>query len=193
MNIRQSKLIIGLVLVMGLTGFAQSSNLSVQKNEDTHPTAVATVAQVAKPPKESGRRPFQARGFVGPQGGGVDSSAMAIPAGKRLVIEHISAISRCPVGFRMELQLYSYYDNNADGVGDVQDITFHRITLTDQGVYNGMAVATANHKVLIFADEQIGNSHFHLGVQGQLDGTTTGFTQGQVTITGYLEDLPTAP
>lgn len=193
MNITRTKLIIGLVILMSLTGFAQSSNSSAQKNEDLHPTAVATVAQVAKLSKESERRPFQARAFVGPQSGGVDSSSMPIPAGKRLVIENISAISRCPVGFRMELQLYSYYDNNGDGVGDVQDITFHRLTLTDQGVYNGMVVATANHKVLIFADEQIGNSHFHVGVQGQLDGTTTGFTQGQVTISGYLEDLPAAP
>jgi hypothetical protein len=193
MNIRQTKLIIGLVFVMGLTGFAQSPNSSAHKNEDTHPTASASASQAAKLPKESERRPFQVRAFVGPQSGAVDSSTIPIPAGKRLVIEHISAISRCPVGFRMELQLYSYYDNNADGVGDVQDITFHRITLTDQGVYNGMAVATANHKVLIYADEQIGNSHFHVGFQGQLDGTTTGFTQGQVTITGYLEDLPTAP
>ena len=56
-----------------------------------------------------------------------------------------------------------------------------------------MAVATANHKVLVFADEQIGDKHFQVGVQARLSAMPTGnLTQAQVTFSGYLEDLPTA-
>ena len=93
----------------------------------------------------------------------------------------------------MEMNFFSYLDNNGDGVGDVADITFHRIALTDQGTFDGVAIFSANHKVLVFADEQIGTSHFQVGVQARLNGTTTGFAQAQVTFSGYIEDLPAAP
>jgi hypothetical protein len=137
------------------------------------------------------RKAFQARISVSPQGNGFQSALLPIPAGKRLVIENISAIARCPEGFRMEINFFTYLDNNGDGVGDLADITFHRIALTDQGTFGDTAIASANHKVLVFADEQIGTSHFQVVVQARLNGSTTGFSQAQVTFSGYLEDLPT--
>lgn len=92
----------------------------------------------------------------------------------------------------MEINFFSYLDNG-DGVGDSGDITFHRIALTDQGTFSGTAISSANHKVLVFADEQIGTSHFGVVVQARLNGTTTGFTQAQVTFSDYIEDLPAVP
>jgi hypothetical protein len=141
----------------------------------------------------SARKPFQARVFVAPTGTGFSSGFLPIPVGKRLVIENVSAIARSPEGMRMEINFYSYIDNNGDGVGDVSDIVFHRIALTDQGTFDGTAIASANHQVLVFADEQIGTGHFGVTAQARLNGTPSpnAFAQAQLTISGYLEDLPT--
>jgi hypothetical protein len=146
---------------------------------------------VMKDPAE--RKAFQARIAVTPLGTGFQFQVLQIPAGKRLVIENVSAIARTPEGLRMEVNFFCYIDNNGDGVGDIADITFHRIALTDQGVFDGTAIASANHKVLVFADEQIGTGHFGVTVQARLNGTYTpgtGIVQAQLTFSGYLEDLP---
>ena len=143
---------------------------------------------------EPARKPFQMRAAVNvPIGGSVASGFLPIPAGKRLVIENVSAVGRCPEGLRMELKYWTYFDNG-DGVGDgLNDITFHRIALTDQGTIVGSAVSTANHKVLVFADELIGTSHFQIGIQVNLTGSATQVAQGQITFSGYIEDLPAVP
>jgi hypothetical protein len=137
------------------------------------------------------RKPFQFRMFTGPTSTGQQTNHMSIPVGKRLVIENISVIARTPPGLRMAIQLFSYFDADGNGQGDSADITFHRIPLIDQGTFGEFAIATANLKVLIFADERIGaNAGFGISIQGQLSGSTTEFTQGQVTLSGYIEDLP---
>jgi hypothetical protein len=139
----------------------------------------------------SARKAFQARVSVNvTPGSGFQTQFLPIPAGKRLVIENISAVGRVPAGGRMEIRLDSYLDNNGDGVGDLSDIVFHRIALIDQGTFDDMTVLTANHNVLIFADEQIGTSHFGVGVSVRMNGVSgTVQGQGQVTVSGYLEDL----
>ena len=141
-----------------------------------------------------GRTPFQVRMFASPLGNGNDGVNYPLPAGKRLVIENISAVARIPEGFKVEAALYSYLDSNADGVGDVSDITFHRIAFIDQGAFGGTQILAANHPVKIFADEQIGTSHYALSLQARLNALapTGSFVQIQVTVSGYLEDLPTA-
>ena len=138
----------------------------------------------------SSRKVFQIRMFVGPTGAGNDISHFLLPVGKRLVIENVSAISRIPAGLKAEVSFFTYVDSNGDGVGDSQDITFHRLVLTDQGTFDGVAISTANHKMLVFGDGSIGATQFSIGLQGRLSGTTTEFTQIQVTFSGYLEDLP---
>lgn len=145
---------------------------------------------------ESGtRKPFQTRASVNiPAGGNFETAFLPIPAGKRLVIENISAVARCPQGQRMELDFFTYFDNG-DGVGNsLTDVTFHRVALTEQGTFEslGTTVLTANHKVLVFADEQIGAAHFQIGVRARISGIAAGTAQGQITFSGYLEDLPTA-
>ena len=141
-------------------------------------------------PTSNGRKAFQARLIVAPQGEGFASAPMQIPAGKRLVIENISAVGRTPPGLRMEINFFTYIDNNGDGVGDISDIVFHRIALIDQGTFLGTSIASANHKVLVFADEQIGTGHFGVTLQARLSGSTTEFAQAQVTFSGYVEDIP---
>ena len=140
------------------------------------------------------RKAFQARISVTPLGTGFQAGFLPIPAGKRFIIENVSVITRCPEGLRAEVNFYCYIDNNGDGTGDNADITFHRIVLTDQGVFDGTAIASANHNVLVFADEQIGTGHYFVTAQARLNGTAppNGFVQAQFTFSGYLEDIPAA-
>jgi hypothetical protein len=95
----------------------------------------------------------------------------------------------------MEIHFSTYMDSGeGPGLDSITYLTFHRVALTDQGTFPGMSIATANHKVLVFADEQIGDQHFQVGVTARLNGMApSGATsQAQITFSGYLEDLPTA-
>jgi hypothetical protein len=148
------------------------------------------VSASAQTKTEPVRKPFQARMIVNTQSNGFQTVFMPIPAGKRLVIENISAIARTAPGQRMEMNYFTYMDNDGDGVGGLEDITFHRIALVDQGTFGDMAIASANHKVLVFADELIGTTHYQVGVQARLNEYSTTLAQAQVTFSGYLEDLP---
>jgi hypothetical protein len=156
-------------------------------NTTTNPLPVKVV--------ESGaRRAFQTRISLNVESGAtIASGFLPIPAGKRFVIENVSAIARTPVGLRMDINYFTYFDDDFDGTADINDIAFHRFVLTDQGTFNNQATATANHQVLVFAEEQIGQGHYQIGVRVILSGPNTAAAQGQITFSGYLEDLPTAP
>jgi hypothetical protein len=52
-----------------------------------------------------------------------------------------------------------------------------------QGIFNGATTATANHK--------IGISHFNVAIEVRLDTASTESASGQVTLSGYVEDVPT--
>jgi hypothetical protein len=151
-------------------------------------TVMAGSASAQTKDKIATRTAFQSRVIVTPLGTGFQS------AGKRLVIENVSVITRSPEGMRMEVNFFSYIDRNGDNVGDIADITFNRIVLVDQGVFDGVQLAAANHAVLVFADEQIGMGHYKVVAQARLNGAppANAFTQAQFTFSGYLEDLPTA-
>ncbi len=143
---------------------------------------------------ENTRKPFQARVFVTPQGNGFSSGILPIPAGKRLVIENVSVISRIPDGLKAEVNFFTYMDNDGDGEGGIEDIVFHRIPLTDQGVFDGTAISVFNQKMLVFADSKIGTAEYSVVAQARVNGTVPqgATSQVQFTISGYLEDLPTA-
>ena len=166
-------------------GIDETKNTVKLTNSDANPLAVKVIGS------GSARKAFQFRLAVNPTSNGFQSQYIAIPAGKRLVIENISAIARSPAGYKMEINFFTYVDNG-DGVGDSADITFHRIALTDQGTFDTTSIASANHKVLVFADEQIGTAHYGLTLQARLNGTPApnSFAQAQVTFSGYVEDLP---
>ena len=65
--------------------------------------------------------------------------------------------------------------------------------LVDQGVFGDVQLATANHEVLVFADEVIDTNHYKVVAQARLNGMApaNAFTQAQFTFSGYLEDIPT--
>jgi hypothetical protein len=176
----KTKLVIGLVFLLSFGWVAQASS------------PAPLPGPVMKDPAE--RKAFQARVIVTPLGNGFQGQTLQIPAGKRFVIENVSVITRCPEGLRMEVNFFCYIDNNGDGVGDIADITFHRIALTDQGVFDGTAIASANHMVLVFADEQIGTGHYGVTAQARLNAAPppNAFLQAQFTFSGYLEDIPAA-
>jgi len=140
------------------------------------------------------RKPFQARVFVTPAGTGFSSGTLAIPAGKRLVIENVSVIGRVPEGLKLEVNFFTHLDNDGDGVGGIEDIVFHRIPMTEQGVFDGTAISAFNQKMLVFADGSIGSGGLSIVAQARLNGLVPAntFTQVQFTFSGYLEDLPAA-
>ena len=156
---------------------------------------LAASASAQNKEKSVTQTPYQVRVIVTPLGTGFQSSFLELPAGKRFVIENVSVITRSPEGMRMEVNFFSYIDRNGDGVGDVADITFNRVTLIDQGVFDGVSLATANHKVLVFADAEIGAGRYGLTAQARLNAMppANSFTQAQFTFSGYLEDLPAVP
>ncbi|MDM7921246.1 MAG: hypothetical protein QUS14_03015 [Pyrinomonadaceae bacterium] len=169
----------------GQTGATKTTAVKVT-NTDAEAVPVKII------PMADGRKAFQARVIVQPTANGFSSALLQIPAGKRLIIENVSVITRSPEGMYMETNYNTYIDNNNDGVGDIADITFHRVVLADQGAIDGVQMATANHKVLVFADEQIGTGHFGVQVQARLNGAlpTGGFAQAQYTFSGWVEDIP---
>jgi hypothetical protein len=169
-------------------GIDETRNAVRLTNTDANPLAVKVIGS------GPARKAFQFRMIVNPTSTGMQSQQIALPAGKRLVIENVSAIARCPDGLKMEMNFSTYLDNG-DGVGDISDLTFHRIALTDQGTFDAVSIASANHKTLIFADEQIGNAHFGLILQARLNAILppNAFAQAQVTFSGYVEDLPAIP
>lgn len=138
------------------------------------------------------RQPFQRRIVVTiPAGYGVGSTQLHIPYGKRLTIENISAVARVPAGMNPYLQLLTFFDSG-DGVFDPQDIAYHRLALVSQGDFYGNITSTANHKVLIFADEKVASNTgmeitFSFGVSGTVSQPAT----AEYAVSGYIEDKPT--
>jgi hypothetical protein len=153
-------------------------------NSEADPVPVKVISS------EPVRKPFQMQLIVAPYGPGYATTSFAIPAGKRMVIENISAFARSLEGTRLEINFLCYFDNG-DGIGDINDLTYHRIALIDQGILAGTQISTANHKVLIFADERIGTSHYSLVMRARVNTETIQATaQAQLVFTGYMEDLP---
>jgi|GEM_PF-3410723 len=165
-------------------GIDPSKNTVQLPNTPTNPLSVKV---------ENTKKAFQARVFVTPAGTGFSSGTLPIPAGKRLVIEHVSVIARVPEGLKLEVNFFTYMDNDGDGVGGIEDITFHRIPLTEQGVFDGTVISVFNQKMLVFADEKIGEVHNAVVAQARLNAMppANALLQVQFTISGYVEDLPT--
>jgi hypothetical protein len=139
-----------------------------------------------KDEKTALRTPFQKQVTLNPNGLGLNVVAMQIPAGKRLVIENVAVVVRCPESQRMEVNFSTYTSNGAGGA----KMTIHNLALQKQGSFRESAMFTASQRGLIFADEKIGNEHFSVGVAARLSALTAATAQAQFTFTGYLEDLP---
>jgi hypothetical protein len=142
------------------------------------------------------RRPFQARvNLQIADGANADSKHLDIPAGKRLVIENVSALTFGPQGQGL---LINFTTAVQDTVGDnaVGGFENHDVVLTSQGIFNSLERMAASQNTLAFADETVQTPN---GILTGLDvvvnlsrGTLTGTAGARVTITGYVEDLPVA-
>jgi hypothetical protein len=191
-NYQKLPVLLSLALVIVLAGsvFGQKpwetktaiGNLADAQAVNVTPLNLLSVEDAKAPVRQL----FKKRITVSPNGLGFSIVAMNIPAGKRLVIENVSAIVRCPEGRRMDVNYFTYV-NNGDGVAKK---TFHVLVLQKQGSFNGSGIFAANRKGLVFADEQIGGEHFSVGVSARLSAANAGFAQAQFTFTGYTEDLP---
>ncbi|HEY8561570.1 MAG TPA: hypothetical protein VIL74_14435 [Pyrinomonadaceae bacterium] len=187
-----------LLVLLAAAAFAQNGNVKTvgidpEQNTVRLPNNAANPLSV-KVENAPAKKAFQARISVNPTGIGISSGFLAIPAGKRLVIENVSVVGRVPDGLKLEVNFYTHMDNDGDGAGS-EDIVFHRIPMTDQGVFDGTSISAFNQKMLVFADSQIGAATFGIGAQARLNAAAPAgaFTQVQFTFSGYLEDLPTAP
>jgi hypothetical protein len=188
-----------LVFVFNGAAFGQTENLKTvgidpSKNTVQLPNNAANPLSV-RVENAPARKPFQKRVSVAPLGNGFSGVSLQLPAGKRLVIENVSVVGRVPDGLKLEVNFFTYMDNDGNGVNDPEDLTFHRIPMTEQGVFDGTAISAFNQKLLIFADGSIGSGNLAIVAQARLNGSVPAntFTQVQFTFSGYLEDLPTVP
>lgn len=137
-----------------------------------------------------GRKAYQKRVTfdvgVGNNQGGLSFS---IPAGKRFVIEHMSAVVRLPQGIQPSLQIFTYMDDG-DGVFTPEDYGNQRFVLVQQMNSGGLTIWTANHKVVAYLDESIGGTQINHTVSLEVSGNVSLLSKADLTLTGYLEDLP---
>lgn len=135
--------------------------------------------------KPIGRTTFDKTVVVNLNGSGVSVVAMQIPAGKRLVIEKVTAIVRSPESQRVEVNYFTYTSN-----GGVAARTINELALEKQASFKDSAIFTSSRNVSVLADERIGSEHFSVGISARLVGVAAQSAQAQFTFTGYLEDLP---
>jgi hypothetical protein len=140
------------------------------------------------------RQPFQASIDLDIlPGEKADLGNLYIPAGKRLVIENVSAVASGPAGQDLIVSVGSgskYADeaNENEGFPDLD------LVLASQGVSGDMESLAGDQRVLIFADESVITDLSilrGLGVSVELSrDVLSGSAAARVSFSGYLEDLP---
>ncbi len=113
---------------------------------------------------------------------------LPIPAGKRFVIEDVSAVTFEPAGQRLLLDLMTPAD---DGCG-FEDV--HNVVLISHRLFGGLEWSTGHEKTTIFANESVQTnpgprSGLNVIVTVWRSGMT-GTARVRVTLSGYVEDLP---
>jgi hypothetical protein len=185
--------LLAMLFAVALTGFALGQDGASRTEDPANNFADLLALRTPVDPvpvkdPEPVREPFQKRVSVTADGAGYRIVALQIPAGKRLVIENVSVVARCPEGRRMEVGYLTYLNNGAG----VADRTVHRLALRPTGSINSTAIFTANRRERVSADERIGAEHFSVGVSARLINGATGAGQAQFIFSGYLEELPAA-
>ena len=182
-----------MILAFILAGGAYSQPASKSQSVRVINTVEEPVpVKVVKEGTSKKRVQFTTGADIGPGGSG-RSVLFPIPAGKRFVIEHVSARTYRPPGLRMNIEFGTYFDNG-DIFGPDQGLAFHGVSLIEQGTeLNGYEVASANHAALAFAEERIGTANnLPIRVRISLSGTVPfgHFARGTIVFTGYVEDHP---
>ena len=101
----------------------------------------------------------------------------------------MSAAVRLPQGIQPYLHILTYMDDG-DGVLTPEDSGAERFVLVQQMNLAGLTYWTANHKVVVYADEKIGGTMINHTVALEVSGNVTLPSKADVMFTGYLEDLP---
>jgi hypothetical protein len=137
-----------------------------------------------------GRKAYQKRiSFDIAVGASQGSVSFPIPAGKRFVIENMTAVVRLPPGIQPYLHIFTYMDDG-DGVFTFDDSANQDFVLVQQSNLAGLTIWTANHKVVAYADERVGETQINHTVSLQASGNVTLLSKVDITLSGYLEDLP---
>lgn len=109
---------------------------------------------------------------------GVDAaiSFVAVPTGKRLVIEQVTAVVSVSPGQPVIFNVLTTVNNNQ---------ALHSLIATPQGTFsNGLAVVTVSQQVRLYADA--GTNAVRLAV---VRGAAVGSASATVSLSGYLVDL----
>lgn len=153
-------------------------------NSEADPLPVKVISNAA------GRKAYQKRiSFDIAVGASQGSVSFPIPAGKRFVIENMTAVVRLPPGIQPYLHIFTYMDDG-DGVFTFDDSANQDFVLVQQTNLFGLTIWTANHKVLAYADERVGETQINHTVSLQASGNVTLLSKADITLSGYLEDLP---
>jgi hypothetical protein len=161
-------------------GIDATHNLVRLPNTQADPLAVTVVGDAV-------RRPFQVgvNVLISP-GGNADFTRIEIPAGKRLVIEDVSAVTFQPEGQGLLLNFVTGLEDLVAVTGQ-DEFETHNVILVSQGLFNGLERSVAHQKMLVFAEQLSG-----VGIILQMSrGSVTGTAGARVTFSGYVEDLPT--
>jgi hypothetical protein len=156
-------------------GIDPARSVVIVQNSAADPLSVSVV-------DPNGRQPFQMRVPIDVFAGGPSSSTetlIPIPVGKRFVIENVSAEAEIPAGEKIVLFIQTRLDASSPN-----NSTPHFIALSDQGVFGTKSIFAANHKTLEFAVIQ-------LSVTARPT-FSSGTGSATVTLSGYLENLPSA-
>ena len=171
-----------------ITVFGQSSGSEEVKTPDGN--AEGTMVNISPVV----RQPFQASIDLDIlPGKNSDLGNLYIPAGKRLVIESVSAVASGPVGQDLMVSVGSgsNHADEANGSEVFQDLD---LLLASQGISGGTECLAGDQKVLIFADESVITDLSvlrGLGVSVELSRVVlSGSAAARVSLSGYLEDLP---
>lgn len=170
------------VVNLPTVGIDPSNNVVRLTNTQSDPVPVSIAGATA-------RRPFQfgLNLHISP-GGNADFVRVQIPAGKRLVVEDVSAVTFQPQGQGL-LVNYTTGLNDLISVDGQDEFEVHNLVLVSQGIFNGLERSVAHEKTLVFAEEVNG-----LGLIVNFSrGTMTGSAGARVTFSGYVEDLPATP
>jgi len=169
-----------------VVGIDPDKNIVRLPNTPADPLAVKVV--------ENGtpRKPFQLRirAVINP-GEFKKSESVQIPFGKRFVIENVNSYVTRPTGLQVSVQILANMDSNGDGQVTVDELGIFYFPMTDQIGFSTSTESYANHKTNIFADGSIGNGSQSITFALTLNGVVSNTSQGVVTLSGYLEDLPT--
>ena len=142
------------------------------------------------------KRPFQ-KTIVASivEGGNSVEADLAIPNDKMLVIESANARLVGAAGLFASISFTAWFDDNGNGQADASDESIHDVPMSYQ-VYAEVEggppfiILSGHEKVLVFAAGRIGATAKGIKMSVRTPFAALVPTEGILTISGYLEDLP---